>query len=74
MPDAGVLPFQVALRSATERYLARQFLAPFSELGRANITLRVQPRLRNGSGRSLGAIDMIVALAALRDRLPAWPD
>jgi hypothetical protein len=62
--DAGVLPSQVALRSARDSVpqSARQVLAPFSELGRVSES-RVQERLS-------GAID-IVASEALRDRLPA---
>jgi hypothetical protein len=62
--DAGVLPFQVALRSATNGLpqSARPILAPFSELGRVSES-RVQERLS-------GATD-IVASEALRDRLRA---
>jgi hypothetical protein len=62
--DAGVLPFQVALRSARDGLpkSARQILAPFLELARVSES-RVQERLS-------GAID-IVALEALRNTLPA---
>jgi hypothetical protein len=62
--DAGVLPFQMALRSARDGLpqSARQFFAPFLELGRVSES-RVQERLS-------GAID-IVASEALWDRLPA---
>jgi hypothetical protein len=62
--DAGVLPFQVALRSARDglSQSARQILAPFLELGWVSES-QVQERLS-------GAID-IVASKALRDRLPA---
>jgi hypothetical protein len=61
--DAGVLFFQVALRSARDGLprSARPILAPFLELGRVSES-RVQERL-------LGAVD-IVASEALWDRLP----
>jgi hypothetical protein len=62
--DAGVLPFQVGLRSVRDGLpqLTCQILAPFSELGRVSES-RVQERLS-------GAIE-IVASEALWDRLPA---
>jgi hypothetical protein len=62
--DVGVLPFQVALRSARDGLpqSARPILAPFLEMGRVSES-RVHERLS-------GAID-IVASEAIRDRLPA---
>jgi hypothetical protein len=53
--DTGVLPFQVALRSARDGLpqSARPILAPFSELGRASES-RVQERLS-------GAIDIVAS-------------